>query len=178
MTEENNASENVEEQSEEPQINVEKYNSLMLELKAQENIFLAIFAGITSALVGAAIWAAVTVITGYQIGWMAVGVGFLVGFAVKILGKGMSTPFGIVGAVCALFGCAVGNFLTIVAYIGESEAVGYFEVLSTLDYAIVPDLMATTFSPMDILFYGLAIYEGYKFSFRQISEEELQKIID
>jgi len=26
---------------------------------------------------------------------------------------------------------------------------------------------------MDLLFYGIAIYEGYKFSFRQIIEQEL-----
>jgi hypothetical protein len=38
---------------------------------------------------------------------------------------------------------------------------------------MVPEVMMDAFSPMDLLFYGIAIYEGYKFSFRQITEEEL-----
>ena len=32
--------------------------------------------------------------------------------------------------------------------------------------------MMATFSPMDLVFYGIAMYEGYKFSFRPF----LQKI--
>ena len=62
---------------------------------------LAIIGGLIAALVGAAIWAAITVETGYQIGYMAVGVGFLVGFAVRIFGKGTTQAFGIIGAVLA-----------------------------------------------------------------------------
>ena len=33
--------------------------------------------------------------------------------------------------------------------------------------------MVATFSPMDLLFYGIAVYEGYKFSFRQVGPEDL-----
>jgi len=29
---------------------------------------------------------------------------------------------------------------------------------------------------MDVLFYGIAIYEGYKFSFRQLTQADLLKI--
>lgn len=50
---------------------------------------------------------------------------------------------------------------------------GYLEVLQTLDYSFVPELMAETFSPMDLLFYGIALYQGYKMSFRHITQEEL-----
>ena len=35
--------------------------------------------------------------------------------------------------------------------------------------------MTITFSPIDLLFYGLAIYEGYKLSFRQITRDELER---
>jgi hypothetical protein len=35
------------------------------------------------------------------------------------------------------------------------------------------DLMKATFSPIDLLFYGIAVYEGYRFSFRQVTPEEL-----
>jgi hypothetical protein len=34
--------------------------------------------------------------------------------------------------------------------------------------------MTANFSPIDLLFYGIAIYEGYKLSFRQVTEDELR----
>jgi hypothetical protein len=37
--------------------------------------------------------------------------------------------------------------------------------------------MAATFSPMDLLFYGIAIYEGYKFSFRQLTDEDMARVL-
>ena len=37
--------------------------------------------------------------------------------------------------------------------------------------------MVETFHPMDLLFYGIAIYEGYRFSFRELLEDEIESII-
>lgn len=34
-------------------------------------------------------------------------------------------------------------------------------------------VMVATFSPMDLLFYGIAVYEGYKLSFRRVSPEDM-----
>ena len=38
---------------------------------------------------------------------------------------------------------------------------------------MVIEIMKETFSPIDLLFYGLAIYEGYKLSFRGLADEEI-----
>ena len=40
--------------------------------------------------------------------------------------------------------------------------VPYFQVLGALDAAATADLMKATFSPMDLLFYGIATAEAYK----------------
>jgi hypothetical protein len=37
--------------------------------------------------------------------------------------------------------------------------------------------MAATFHPMDVLFYTIAIGEGYHFSFRRITEAEINRIL-
>ena len=63
---------------------------------------MALVAGGASSLVGAIIWAAVTVATEYQIGWMAVGVGALVGFTVRLAGKGIEKIYGYIDAGLAL----------------------------------------------------------------------------
>ena len=146
-------------------------------LASEENLGLAIGAGAAAALAGAATWAAITVATEYQIGFMAVGVGFLVGYAVRIAGKGISMPFGVVGAVFSLIGCGVGNLLTVSAFIAADEGVGIFEVLGQLDLTTIQEIMIATFSPIDLLFYAIAVYYGYSLSFRQISGEEVEGML-
>ena len=59
------------------------------QLRSQQNFPAAVVAGFAGGTVGAIVWAVITVATDYQIGWMAVGVGFLVGFAVRAVGKGI-----------------------------------------------------------------------------------------
>jgi hypothetical protein len=120
--------------------------------------------GAAAALGGAILWAVITVATEFQIGWMAVGVGFLVGFAVRAMGKGSSAVFGVAGAVLALLGCLGGNYLSVVGFIAKAESVGYFQALGAIPLSQIPTLMAETFSAMDLLFYGIAIYEGFKLS--------------
>ncbi len=104
------------------------------------------------------------------------GVGFLVGFAVRSFGQGIDTVFGIVGAVLSLLGCLTGNLLNVCIVVSRQENIALFELLSRLNPESVMELMQATFSPIDLLFYGIAVYEGYKFSFRPISAEELAKL--
>lgn len=75
------------------------------QLDYEQNLPMGVVAGLIGALVGAALWAWITVLTDAQIGWMAIAVGFLVGLAVRIFGKGLDKVFGIVGAVLSLLGC-------------------------------------------------------------------------
>jgi hypothetical protein len=143
-------------------------------LRMEQNLPMGFVAGFAAALLGALLWAIITVSTGYQIGWMAVGVGFLVGFSINKMGRGIDKTFGIMGAALALLGCLMGNMFTLLGVVANEEGMGYFELFLTADYSAVLDIMIETFSPMDILFYGIAIYEGYKFSFRQLTEEEIR----
>jgi hypothetical protein len=113
-------------------------------------------------LVGAIAWAAITVASEHQIGWMALGVGALVGWAVSF-GKG-GKAFGLLGALLALMGCILGNFFSIVAFAVAQQKTGVSTALASLDYAKVATLMWDSFLSTDILFYAIAVYEGYRFS--------------
>jgi hypothetical protein len=163
--------------SEEPQFDAAQLQYALNQLRSEQNLALGAAAGFVAAVIGATIWALVTVFTGYQIGWMAVGVGFLVGIAVRSLGKGVDSMFGIVGALLALLGCILGNLFTVCGMVAAEQDMGVFEVLSRLDIQIATELMAATFSPIDLLFYGIAVYEGYKISFRQLTEHDIAERI-
>lgn len=142
-------------------------------LRLEQNLPLALIGGFVAALLGALLWATITVATNLQIGFMAVGVGFIVGYTVRYFGKGLDTIFGVLGALLALLGCVLGNFFGLVGFVAIDEGYGYFEILQLIDYNLVPGAMMEAFSGMDLFFYGIAGYEGYRFSFRKLNEEDL-----
>lgn len=128
------------------------------------NFGMGILFGFFAAIVGACVWALVSALTGYQIGWLAIAVGFATGWAVRTGGKGTSTSFGIMGACLALFGCMLGNLLTSCIFISQQVGAGFFDILLRLDGGTITEIFTETFQPMDILFYCLAIYAGFKYS--------------
>jgi hypothetical protein len=146
-------------------------------LRDQQNLGVGILAGTAAAGVGAGVWALITVLTEYQIGWMAVGVGVLVGFSLRKFGKGIDKTFGIAGAALALFGCLLGNLLAVCGFVSVQESIPFLQVLGGLTPSVAAELLTVTFSPIDVLFYGIAVYEGYKLSFRQVTKEDLQQIL-
>ena len=148
----------------------------MQEIRDNQNLSMAMLGGAVAAVVGASIWAAISAATNYQIGFMAVGVGFLVGLAVRKMGRGIDVSFGVTGAVLSLLGCALGNYLTVCIAIAREYQVDFFSVLAGSDFEQVVMLMKASFSPMDILFYALAVYYGYRYSIHRVSAEELGRL--
>jgi FtsH-binding integral membrane protein len=125
---------------------------------------LAIAAGLGAAVAGAAIWAIVTVQTNYELGIMAIAVGFVVGKAVSAAANSRNTAYGVLGAVCSLLGCVLGNLLSVVGFYANAKHIGYFDALGMVNPAVAVRLMTVTFHPMDLIFYAIGIYEGYRFS--------------
>jgi hypothetical protein len=156
-----------------PQLNAEKLNKYYEQIKQEQNLAKGIGASMLAALVGALLWALITVVTEYKIGYMAIGVGFIVGFANRYAGKGQDKVFGFVGAFFAIFGCLLGNYLSMVGFAANAESLGYVETLFLIPISAIPDVLQEGFSPMDLLFYSIAAYEGFKFSFRIVTDEEI-----
>lgn len=132
------------------------------------NLAAALLGGLVAALVGALVWAVITVSIKFQIGFMAVGVGFLVAWAVKTFGKGRDVIYGIIGGVFALLGCLLGNLLSACGFLAVQAVEPVVSV--TLRVLASPSSIATilqqTFRGMDLLFYAIAVYEGYKLARR------------
>ncbi len=158
-------------------LNDQQAAMLMQTLRGEQNLLMGSLSGLFAAIVGAAAWAAVTVATEYQIGWMAVGIGFLVGYAMRLTGKGITPVFGAVSTVLSLLGCAVGNLLTFTWIIASAEGLPFMEIASQLNLAIVIEILTSTSEAMDILFYGLAAYFGYKTAFRQVTQADLDRAL-
>jgi len=162
-------------QSNRPQVPNPALKLTLEALRSEQSLAMGVSAGLIAAIAGAAAWGVVTAYTGNQVGWMAIGVGFMVGFAVRVAGKGIDPAFGVVSAVLSMLGCVLGNLWTMTYFIAAKQGVPFLKAVSQLNPEIAVNLMVSTFNYMDVVFYGLALYFGYKYGFRRITEDELKQ---
>lgn len=145
------------------------------QLLAEQNLLKGVSLGVIACIVGAVAWSLISISTGYQIGYMAIGVGFLVGFAMR-QGKGVTPVFGIIGAALALLSCVLGDFFSMIGLIAKEYEISFWEVLTGIDYEDITSIMMENLASMTVVFYGIALYEGYKLSFREQKQPEGGKI--
>jgi hypothetical protein len=131
-----------------------------------ENLFLGLLAGAVAAVIGAFFWMEITLATGWHGGYVALGVGALVGVAIRLVGNGTGMIFGIFGAILTLAGCLGGEILT-VAQASTTAQHSLFSVLTTLDLTQLVPRIVDKMSPVMYLIYAIGIFEGYKLSIRK-----------
>lgn len=157
------------------QLDEQALEGFLEQMRGEQNLPVGVVAGLIAAIIAAGAWAGVTLLANMQIGFMAIGVGALVGLTVRLAGKGMHLGFGIAGALLAAVGCFAGNLLTV--YLELATLISAGEINGPLDVELLMAGVIGFFSPIDLLFYGLAIYFGYQFSFRRVSEEQLAQFV-
>lgn len=128
------------------------------------NFAFAIIGAFVASIIGAILWALITVSTGFQIGYMAIAIGFIVGYTVKFTGKGNHMALGVIGATFSLLGCILGNYFSLIGFTSSELHIGFFDTLSMFNPGFILKAMFESFEFMDIIFYGIAVYEGFKFS--------------
>ncbi len=74
---------------------------------------LELIAGLAAAVVGGVIWAAIVFYTGYEVGYVAIGVGLLVGGAVAAVVKNPNVGHGVSAAGLVVIGLLLGKFLIV-----------------------------------------------------------------
>jgi hypothetical protein len=137
----------------------------------RQRFSLALAGGLAAAGLGATGWALTAMATSHQTAWMALAVGLLVGGTVQTLGRGSGKPFGCLGAGLTVLGCLLGNLLSVCTLVAGQQGLSTPAVLAHVcrDPALIAAAMIATFHPLDLLFYGIALYEGYHLSLRRVT---------
>lgn len=146
---------------------------LLRRLKEQQNLGLGILGGAIGMVIGAVAWGVITALSGYQIGYLAVGIGFLVGLGVQKLGKGFERQFQFVGAGLALLGCILGDLLVVLILVSKEFEIPLSVVIMNTDIPFAIELLTSTFDFFNLVFYGLAIYAGYKYSVIRLTQKQV-----
>ena len=116
------------------------------------------------------------VVTGYELGLAAVGIGLLVGLVMATTaGPGASRALPVVGTGLALVGCLLGNLFSDAYYFGQLARWGTLHTLREM--IAVPTLgrgiFSAGFAPIDVLFWAIAGYAGYRLTARGIARQAI-----
>jgi hypothetical protein len=138
-----------------------------------ESLPKGILGGVIAAMIAAVLWAGITALIKWRLGLMAVGVGAIVGFGVRKFGHSHSNKFGYAGALLSLGGCLAGSFLAQCVSSARDMDIGLGAALLVIarEPSLVLEIMYKGFGPLDFLFYAIAIYAGYRFSFSNLANE-------
>ena len=121
--------------------------------------------GALGALVGAAIWAVVVIVTNLEIGYLAVLVGFLAGYGVKYGAGGAHGRRLQKTAVACAFGGLVATKYIIFAHFftaaGQAQGykLGYFSFATV---AAFPRVLLALLSPFDLLWLFIALSGAWR----------------
>jgi len=75
------------------------------------NLLGALVGGLAAAIIGGVVWGFIVFKTEHEIGYMALGIGFLCGMGVILLSGGRKgIPFQIIAVLCSIVGIAIGKY--------------------------------------------------------------------
>jgi hypothetical protein len=136
------------------------------------NVMMAVIGGIVGAVIGGIIWAAIAIITDYEIGYVAIGVGALAGGGVVLANNGQrGLPFQIIAVITGVAGIFVGKFLAGVYFYREVLIEDYgIELVNQIGIGglfadtleLFPEYLSVTLEPIDLLFVILAIITAWR----------------
>jgi len=124
---------------------------------------LALGGGIVAAILCGAAWALMVVVTNLEIGYAAIGVGFLTGWGVVLGARGKKgRPLQWMAIACAVFGLLVGKYFTVAHFVTTSkgwEGTSIFDTqLIEVFFKVFPD----TLSPWDGLWAFIALRVAWR----------------
>ncbi len=137
-----------------PKIERERSRGLSFVNAATAPLF-AIIGSAICGVIGALVWGGIAYGTGYQIGWIAIGVGALCGFGAGTGARGY-TGFHI---------SAIGAIMAVISIVG-GRCFAIWLILDRLGYGgrSVLDWFPATFGVFDIVYFTLAVVAAFKVS--------------
>lgn len=129
------------------------------------NLIGASLLGVGAAVISSLVWYGIVAITHYQLGSIAVGVGWLVGTAVRLgAGGKRGMLLQIISVLITLIAMAVSEYLIVRYFVVQVLAAeGYTDIPLLLPADMMLELMAESIKekPMTLLFWGIATWEAF-----------------
>ncbi|MFB9836871.1 hypothetical protein [Actinoallomurus acaciae] len=122
----------------------------------------AIAAGLLAMILGAALWAVITVVTAHEFSLVAIGVGALVGLTM-FAARPSSTGIALVAALFTVIGCALGDFL---AYAAHKDHIAFSRLINVEMHH--PKLYFDSLDGKTYLFWAIGAAAAFSMVLRRI----------
>jgi hypothetical protein len=139
-----------------------------------ESLVRALGGGLIAAIVGGVAWGLIVKLSDYEVGFVAWGIGFLVGTAVVLASGGAKgRQLQITAVVLALVGILIGKYLGYALIVQEeAESFGASIGLVSGDmFRLFREDIDAIFGLFDLLWVGLAVFSAWRIP--QVEEPEL-----
>ena len=103
---------------------------MIAKVQVKTNPVVGLVLSVIFGLIGAVIWAVVTKVTGYNLGIIAILVGFLVSQGFVIAGRSNQVIWGVVAAGVTIVSMLLGKILIIVFFVSDEIGLSVLDVLS------------------------------------------------
>ena len=122
--------------------------------------------GLIAAVVGGFLWGLIVILSEYEIGIAAWGIGFIVGFGVvRFAGGAKGTPLQVVAVVSSVLGIVIGKYISY-AYFFKQAVSDRFDVdISYFDSEIFRafrENLGDVFGGFDLIWAGLAVVTAWQ----------------
>jgi hypothetical protein len=122
--------------------------------------------GLVGALVGGLAWGLLVILTEYEIGIAAWGIGFVAGFAVvRFAGGAKGTPLQIVAVLSSLLGIVLGKYISYAYFFKQAVADRFNVDISYFDSEIFRafrENLTDIFGGFDLLWAALAVMTAWR----------------
>jgi hypothetical protein len=126
--------------------------------------------GVLAAIVGGAVWGLIVILTDYEVGFVAWGIGFLAGFlVVRFAGGRKGVPLQAIAIVSSLVGIVLGKYIAYVYFLKEAvreqiseEAADSIGYLDTDVMRVFREDFSNVFGGYELLWAGLAIFTAWR----------------
>lgn len=131
---------------------------------------------LVGALAGAfatAVWYAVVVITGWQVGLVAIVVGWLVGQGVMLGARGRSSMALVAASgLLTLLALAVSEYLIIFHFVTQLLGSEGIAVIQPLDFMLTVVIDSLQADPLTLLFWVIALFQAVAIPYRALSHSD------
>ncbi|MDO7906052.1 hypothetical protein Q5741_06420 [Paenibacillus sp. JX-17] len=138
----------------------------------RSNIILAALGALAAAVVGGILWAAIAIMTDYELGLVAWAIGGLTGYAVVLLsGKRTTAAHQLIAVVASLIGIVLGKYF-IFSYVLNDGMEGMFD--SDI-ITMFQENISEFFGAMDIVFVILAVLTAWQLPAKYAKSRQSQQ---
>ncbi len=150
----------------------QKNYELAQKLISEQNFAAAVIVGAVATVLAAAAYGITVAIWPFSYGFVAAGIGIVIGLSMRFLGRGISTKFAVVATVYTITGCVLGNLFRVIVAQAAGSATSPIDVLRNHAFSVLAERSVSYYSLVDLVYLFVAVFCATFLAKRTLSRSE------